>query len=654
VPGATHLFAGPKQPLVDLDEAGNAIVTLTENSASRPMRTLKYAAADGHLIWTSDFGAGPGNSERRPLSFRIASNGDVVIVSINCPPTGYPEEGPCVGSRRIARLSATDGSEVWSVVEATGSLFAGMDSIALSLDSSDNVIVVVGDVKKYAGANGALLWSVPMFAASHADDAGAVTALPSQDVVVAGGGAVARLSGADGHTLWNLPEIGGSSVPILALTSGGDLVVAWPSYRQTTLMRVAALDGAITWTRTFPGKALEIAVDPFDRITLAAGTLRQLRGASGTMLFNVAMPQVSEVSVDPSGRIFASDGYTLAAIDPVLDPRRLVDFDGDGRSDVLWQHTDGRVAVWLMDGAMMAAGAEILPAGTGWRVLRAVDFDGDGKTDLLWRHGDGRVAIWLMDGLALSSSAEVLPADSGWTPTHVADLDADGRADILFRNDDGSAAAWLMDGLSVKDGATLLGPGSGWQVQLAGDVDGNRLDDIVWKRDDGTHVVWRMNGLSMVDSRQIHAAGAWQAMSIATFIDVLNISGLVWNGPEGIAFSQVYFSPELLPAAGYQWGASADFDGDAHSEILVRSASGETQEWRQPVYSFSRSAQGLTNDPAWMPAGVGDFDGDGKSDILWRHEDGRVAIWMMDGFSLVDGREILGAGTGWSPLITAP
>jgi hypothetical protein len=48
--------------------------------------------------------------------------------------------------------------------------------------------------------------------------------------------------------------------------------------------------------------------------------------------------------------------------------RRLADLDGDGKADILWQNTDGRVAAWIMNGTTMSSGAGILAASTGWSV----------------------------------------------------------------------------------------------------------------------------------------------------------------------------------------------------------------------------------------------------------------------------------------------
>jgi hypothetical protein len=46
--------------------------------------------------------------------------------------------------------------------------------------------------------------------------------------------------------------------------------------------------------------------------------------------------------------------------------KQVGDYDGDGKSDILWQHDDGRVALWLMNGMNLISGGGILGSGTGW------------------------------------------------------------------------------------------------------------------------------------------------------------------------------------------------------------------------------------------------------------------------------------------------
>src|SRR6185295_2030419 len=132
-----------------------------------------------------------------------------------------------------------------------------------------------------------------------------------------------------------------------------------------------------------------------------------------------------------------------------LAPNKPQDSSGEGLDDLLWQHTDGRQALWLMNGVSATAAGEILGAGTGWSATHSGDFDADGKTDLVWQHTDGRMAIYLMNGMLASSTQQLLNAGSGWTVTHTADLNGDGNADLVFGHTDGSVAVWTMNGTAM-------------------------------------------------------------------------------------------------------------------------------------------------------------------------------------------------------------
>jgi hypothetical protein len=85
------------------------------------------------------------------------------------------------------------------------------------------------------------------------------------------------------------------------------------------------------------------------------------------------------------------------------------DFNGDGKSDILWQDTSGNVGLWLMNGAQVTpAGVGGAPA--GWSIVETGDFDGDGKSDILWQHTSGVLGLWFMNG------AQVTPAGVGSPP----------------------------------------------------------------------------------------------------------------------------------------------------------------------------------------------------------------------------------------------
>ena len=71
------------------------------------------------------------------------------------------------------------------------------------------------------------------------------------------------------------------------------------------------------------------------------------------------------------------------------------DFNVDGKADILWRHwVSGEVVVWHMNGVVLQSGTFLTPpafADVNWQMVGTGDFNGDGRTDILWRHdGPGR------------------------------------------------------------------------------------------------------------------------------------------------------------------------------------------------------------------------------------------------------------------------
>ena len=74
------------------------------------------------------------------------------------------------------------------------------------------------------------------------------------------------------------------------------------------------------------------------------------------------------------------------------------DFNGDGRSDILWRHDSGVTVDWLStaNGGMVDNSANLWSnPGTQWQVAGIGDFNGDGRDDILWRHDSGVTVDWL-------------------------------------------------------------------------------------------------------------------------------------------------------------------------------------------------------------------------------------------------------------------
>ena len=217
------------------------------------------------------------------------------------------------------------------------------------------------------------------------------------------------------------------------------------------------------------------------------------------------------------------------------------DFDGGGRSDVLWRNpSTGENYAYLMNGVSIAGEGYLRTiADQNWQVAGIGDFNGDGKADILWRNrSTGENYVYLLDGLSIAGEGYLRTvADQNWQVAGVGDFDGDGKADILWRNRvTGENYLYPMNGLAIQPGEGYLGTvaDTNWQVAGIGDFDGDGKAGVFWRNAaSGETYIYEMNGTALV------AEGYSRT-----------VSDLAW-----------------------QIVATGDYDGDGKSDILWRNAS---------------------------------------------------------------------------------
>jgi hypothetical protein len=141
-------------------------------------------------------------------------------------------------------------------------------------------------------------------------------------------------------------------------------------------------------------------------------------------------------------------GQSLGVVGANWSIKGVDDFNGDGHADVLWRNDAGDVYVWTAsggDGNVTMTGQSISSVGNDWTILGTGDFNGDGRADILWRHTDGELYVW--NSQLGSSAVNFLGQSLGvvgldWSVASIGDYDGDGRADVLFRNADGRVYLW--------------------------------------------------------------------------------------------------------------------------------------------------------------------------------------------------------------------
>jgi hypothetical protein len=186
------------------------------------------------------------------------------------------------------------------------------------------------------------------------------------------------------------------------------------------------------------------------------------------------------------------------------------DVNKDGKMDIIYQHTDGTLAVWYMNGINLQTAELLSPdnSGAGWNVVGAADFNANGSLDLLFQHTDGSLAAWLMNGKTLVS-AEYLtpsaPSDVNWRVVGVDDLSRDGKYDLVFQQQvTGDLAAWYMNGLTMTSGALLnpANPGAGWKAKVVVDYSGDGRPDIIFQNG-ADLAIWYLDGINLISGEYL-------------------------------------------------------------------------------------------------------------------------------------------------------
>ncbi len=199
------------------------------------------------------------------------------------------------------------------------------------------------------------------------------------------------------------------------------------------------------------------------------------------------------------------------------------DFDGDGRSDLLWVHSTNAVRAWFMSGTNFLA-SNRLAAGkkqpTSWKLVTANDFNFDGQSDLLWQNSLGSLSVWLMNKTNYLRTV-ALGSSGGYKVIGTSDVNFDGKKDLVFQTGTGYLLAWLMNGTNrlaqVKLNRNKPVPVSLKPVGLD-DFDHNGQPDLLWQGTNNVLTVWTMSGTNFTSTNVLNGGVAiengWRAVAI--------------------------------------------------------------------------------------------------------------------------------------------
>lgn len=203
------------------------------------------------------------------------------------------------------------------------------------------------------------------------------------------------------------------------------------------------------------------------------------------------------------------------------------DFNGDGRADVLWRDRSGTVTDWLGTTAGGFVGNfndANVSLTDDWQVAGTGDFNGDGRTDVLWRNSQGTITDWLgtsTGGFTGNFRDANVNLATNWHVAGIGDFNGDGRDDILWRDQKGTINDWLgtaTGGFIGNFANAHLGLTVDWQVAGTGDFNGDGYDDVLWRDAKGAIMVWAGTNAGGFETTTTTFLGTiWQVASIGDF-----------------------------------------------------------------------------------------------------------------------------------------
>jgi hypothetical protein len=142
--------------------------------------------------------------------------------------------------------------------------------------------------------------------------------------------------------------------------------------------------------------------------------------------------------------------------DPAWRLAGVGDVNGDTYADLMWQNSDGSTGVWYMRLGQVV-GTVVLPYNVGvnsvWQIAAMGDVNKDGYSDIIWQTTDGFLAVWLLRGgqvlLTAYFSIPQMP-DANWRIRAVATPEGTGHPALVWRHEiTGAVAFWYVNSTTV-------------------------------------------------------------------------------------------------------------------------------------------------------------------------------------------------------------
>lgn len=413
------------------------------------------------------------------------------------------------------------------------------------------------------------------------------------------------------------------------------------------------------WSQYFTNSA------PLTSAAPLSYTLRNLSDgsiASVTEATSYNLKQCQAIPASPGTFQFRPIQTTTPPV-PAGVRTRLGDVNGDGRTDLIWNHLGATnqlyVGLAVGDGTFNftpAASHPETPA-EGWANYTPLiaDVNGDDKGDVLWSYlgveNKTYVGLGNGDGTFGYPSVRVHPA-GGWTPytARVSDVTGDGWDDLVWSGVTSTGnRTYVGISLGTSDFSFPTYQDrslTGWQfyTTFVGNLDGDANQDLLWNTLAGTNRTypaysngdgsWTFGG-ALDNTRITNWTGFVQR---AADVDGDGDVDMIWADTASAATriaigragnSSLQFL--TLDSANYDAGMplrmlTGDVDGDGDADLMWNTTGAVNRTFvslgtSEALFDFSPVSQLHPATEAWdqFTMYVGDVNGDGRMDVIWNH-----------------------------------
>ena len=294
------------------------------------------------------------------------------------------------------------------------------------------------------------------------------------------------------------------------------------------------------------------------------------------------------------------------------------DLDGDGRTDILLQHTSNGAAYdWELQhspqGPFIGDNDFLWNGGNrDWNIIGASYLNTDARVDvLLQNQSSGAVYYWLIgtsgSGLRISASDFLWSGgDNRWKAVGTPHLDYGDIRDVLFQyGPNGAVYYWSLETNGsnrpfIADNDFLWSGGdANWKVVGTPYLDADGVEDVVLQHaSNGAVYYWRIDPI-----------GPW-----------IDQNDFLWDGGDN----------------NWRLVGTPDLNNDGHDDLLFQNAlDGAVYYWLMDdngsgAYILEDGFLWEGGDANWAVRSTADLDGNGTDDIVFQYlPDGAAYYWLI-------------------------